>query len=407
MTTRRGHSPLMIVLHRLLLTAGCAVALLISTTQPLRGQPPAPADQGVPRLIEGQVYTPGANAEVRPVGGSWVTLHRVAPGDAGPLDSARTDATGRYAISYRRAQADSAVFFISASHHGITYFSSPLANADIRGEDADLVVYDTASAAVPLTVRGRHVIVGALDSTRRHPVVEIFDLLNDTTVTIVASDDRPTWQAKLPDGAQDVRLTAGDISPDAVSVGDGEISIFSPITPGVRQIGFAYSLPVSAFPLALPAEGLVPMMELLVEDPMATVTGPTMEAVDSVETEGRTFRRYMGQDVPAGSVIAVDVPAPPAAPRTLYYTTIVVALGMLMLLALGRSVRRRRTSPLMNPGGGMSGDAEDLAARIAMLDASFQRRRNPTDAERQEYLRTRGGLKAMLTDALMRQDGPR
>lgn len=376
----------------------------------LAGAPPvARAQAGGPgavvRVIEGRVYTPAPDGDVSAVSGSWITLHRVAPGDAGPLDSTRTDATGRYSISYRRVATDSAVFFVSASHDGITYFSSPLPDADVRGEDADMVVYDTTSTGVSLTVRGRHVIVGALDSTRRHPVVEIFDILNDTTVTLVASGERATWQTVLPDGAQDVRLTAGDISPDAVVVRDGRIGIFSPMTPGVRQIGFAYSLPVSSFPMSLPAEQPVALLELLIEDPMATVVGPTVEPADSVEAEGRTFRRFMGQDVPTGSVIRVDVPAPPAAPRTLYYTTIVIALGMLMLLALGRSVRRHRSMPLALPGSGMTGDADDLAARIAALDAAFQRRRNPTEVERQEYLRTRGGLKAMLTDALMQQDG--
>lgn len=389
------------VVRALLTMTVVAATLVAAAAVPARGQSPG---TGTVRRVEGRVYTPAGAADVSPVRGSWVTLHRVAPGDAGPLDSARTGPGGSYAISYRRAPGDSAVFFISASHDGITYFSSPLADADVSGEDADLVVYDTVSSGVTLALRGQHVIVGALDSTRRHPVVEIFDIVNDATVTVVASGDRPTWQVRIPREAQEVRLTSGDLSPDAVTVREGVIGIFSPITPGVRQVGFAYALPVSAFPLSLPVEHTVNMLEVLVEDPFATVSGPTVEPADSVVAEGRTFRRFVGQDVPVGSAVRIDVPAPPSQPRALYYTAILVALGMLMLLSLGRSISRRRAAPLALPGSGLVADADDLAARIAALDAAFQRRRNPTDVERQEYLRTRGGLKAMLTDALLQQD---
>ncbi|HEX5581422.1 MAG TPA: hypothetical protein VFX39_07595, partial [Gemmatimonadaceae bacterium] len=102
-----------------LLVLSASVAALLSLVPRAAGAQEAP----VPRTIRGQVITPGADAGPAPARGVWVTLHRVAPGDAGPVDSARTDAAGRYTIAYRRAPQDSAVFFLSASHAGITYFS--------------------------------------------------------------------------------------------------------------------------------------------------------------------------------------------------------------------------------------------------------------------------------------------
>ncbi|MHB1225220.1 MAG: hypothetical protein ACYC2G_14430, partial [Gemmatimonadaceae bacterium] len=85
------------------------------------------------RAISGRIYTPLGAADVRPAGDVWVTLHRVAPDAAGAIDSTRTDPAGRFALRYQRAPADSAVFFVSARHGGITYFSSPMPDADVSG----------------------------------------------------------------------------------------------------------------------------------------------------------------------------------------------------------------------------------------------------------------------------------
>lgn len=384
--------------------AGAAAAESPPARTPAARAPYAPGADAVARAIAGRIYTPLGASDVRPAANVWVTLHRVAPNAAGAIDSTSTDAAGRYALRYRRAPLDSAVFFVSARYGGITYFSSPMPDADVGGEAAELVVYDTTSGPMALDVRGRHVIVGTLDSTGRRPVVEIFEIANDTTLTLVANGDTPTWETHVPAQAQDFRLTAGDLSPDAVTVRDGVLRLFSPIPPGIKQVGFAYALPLGAFPLALPVEHDVTLLEVLVEDTLATVSGPTMEEADSVVADGRRFRRFIGQEVPASGVLRISIPAPAGQPRGTYYTVIVVALGALMLLALGRSVRGRRLAPLAVPGSGVVADPDDLAARIAVLDARFQRRRNPTEAERQEYERTRGGLKAMLTDALGQHD---
>ena len=378
----------------LVLGVAVATAPRTAAAQP----PPAPV-----RTVTGRVQLPATAESLRPAVGAWVTLHRVGRDSAGPLDSTRTGGEGRYAFRYRRAVGDSAVFFVSARWSGITYFSPPLPDRDVSGDDAALIVYDTTAGPLRPQLRGRHVIIGSLDSTRRHPVVEIFDLANDSTVTIVAGDSTPAWTTRLPAQAQDVRLTGGELSPDAVTVRDGQLAVFAPFAPGVKQLGFAYSLPPAAFPLALPIETSVPMMEVLVEDGAARVTGPTIEPVDTVQSSGRSFRRFVGRDVPASGTVRVMLPPPPADNRRLYLTVLVVGLGLLMLLALARAVGRRRAAPLLLPGTGLVAERDELARRIAALDAAYQRRRNPSEAERLEYERRRGGLRAMLGDALQQR----
>lgn len=340
------------------------------------------------------------------MGGVWVTLHRVGGGSAGPLDSVRTDGAGRFALDYLRAASDSAVFFLSAAYGGITYFSSPLPDAAVRGEEADLVVYDTTSAATGLRLEGRHLIVGALDSTRRYPVVEVVEVVNDSLRTVTASETRPSWSAPLPAEAQDFRLAAGEVSSQALTAGDGRVRLFAPLAPGVKQLSFAYSLPPSAFPLSLPVEGRVATLEVLIEDATGTVDGALLQPADTVNIDGRFFRRFVGSDVPAASVARISLEAPAPDRRWLHLTGILIALGLLMLLALGRSVRQPRPA-VVGWNGELGPSPEELARRIAALDAAFQRRRAPSPEERGEYERTRGGLKAQLTEAIARHGGER
>ena len=108
----------------------------------------APVDQ----RVEGQVVRPGAR-DMLPVPNIMVTLHRVGSDRAGPLDSMRADAQGRFAFSYQRSGDSSAVYFVSAIYGGIAYFTPPLKDSIVKGEDAEIAVYDTSSAAIPIGVQ--------------------------------------------------------------------------------------------------------------------------------------------------------------------------------------------------------------------------------------------------------------
>ncbi len=386
------------------MAAVALLAILTTSVPPIGAQQPAGAGDAQPvrRTIAGQVITPGTDAGPVPARGVWVTLHRVAPGDAGPVDSARTGASGRYSITYGRAPADSAVFFLSAAHAGITYFSAPIADGDVSGEEAELVVYDTASVTTPLPVHGRHVIVGKIDSTGRHPVVEVYEVVNDGTVTYVGSEERPTFETGVPEGGEGFRLTSGDVSPDAVTVSDGMLRVFAPIPPGTKQIGFAYMMSPARFPLSIPVGRDLAELEVLLEDTAATVDGARLAEVEAVAGEGGAFRRFAAEDVPASAVFRVTVPVPARDMTTVYVIAVLVVVGLVMLMALGRSMRRPARTPL-GWNGATGPGSDELARRIAALDASFQRRRNPTPEERGEYERTRGGLKTMLADAIARE----
>src|SRR5512132_3046676 len=281
-----------------------------------------------------------------PVSGAWVVLHRVGPDRAGPLDSLQSDSRGRYSFNYERTGSDDAIYFVSASHDGIAYFTPPLAEGKVSGDDGEISVFDTTSRPVPISLRGHHVVVSAADANARRSIVEVYDLSNDSSVTRVATDDTPanaTWQTHIPSEASDFRVSQGDISAAAVNHAKGVVSVFAPLAPGIKQLSFSYWLPAKSFPLKLPLEKATGVYEIMIEDRAGSVTGPHLKEVDPVAVEERNFRRFLATDMPDNSVAIIDLPAPPPTrsvdPR--YLVALTLLIGGAMVLALAQALRRR------------------------------------------------------------------
>jgi hypothetical protein len=299
----------------------------------------------LPQQVSGRIVRPGLRS-MNPVSGAWVVLHRVGPDRAGPLDSIQSDSRGRYSFNYQRTGSEDAIYFVSASHDGIAYFTPPLAEGKVSGDDGEITVFDTTSAHVPMSLRGHHVVVSAVDANARRAVMEVYDLSNDSSVTRVAIGDKPenaTWQAHLTPGATDFRVSQGDVPAAAVSFVNGAVNVFAPIAPGLKQLSFSYSLPANAFPLKLPLEKATGVYEILVEEKAGSVTGPHLKEVDPVTVDERNFRRFLASDMPENSVAVIDLPAPPPTrnvdPR--YLVAITLLIGGSMIVALARALRRR------------------------------------------------------------------
>ena len=115
-----------------------------------------------------------------PVSNVWVVLHRVGPDSAGPLDSIRSDPRGRYSFQYVRTGSDEAIYFVSASYAGIAYFTPPLAQGKVSGDDAEIVVFDTTS--------GRAVHLRLPPNYPESVGFTSFEWLNDDTLALMASN---------------------------------------------------------------------------------------------------------------------------------------------------------------------------------------------------------------------------
>lgn len=391
---------------------GVLVVLAAAALFPLAENLGAQAPQTERRRVEGRVVRPapardGDTTAVVTVPDLWVTLHRVAPNLAGPLDSMRTDRNGAYRFTFNPSGGPEAIYFVSASYGGIAYFTNPLRGIETTGIEAEIAVFDTTSRVFPLTVRGRHLIVGSLDTTGSRTVVEIFELSNDSTRTLIADDTPdadPTWVIAVPLAARDVKAGQGDLPADAFVQSAGKVSLYAALAPGLKQLSFSYSVNEKDFPLEFAITDGAVVLEVLLEEADARVTGANLLATAPVALEGRQFQRYLAQDVRAGSSIVVEAPGSGMGGRGLYVTVLLGAIGFLMLMALLRAGIRKQ-KPLEQTGvlHSMVADVptpERLAREIADLDAAYAAHAAPSDAMKVAYERRRAELAAVLREEL-------
>lgn len=325
---------------------------LVLTVAALRAIPaqeiePPPADSEEiptgPQFVAGQVVRPGHDKMI-PVPNVMVTLHRVGNDNAAPMDSMRADAHGRFGFHFLRSGDQHAIYFVSASYGGIAYFTPPLAKSTVTGEDAEIAVFDTTSAPVPIASRGHHIVVSAVDANGVRSVTEVYELANDSSVTRVVSPltGAEVWAAILPNGARDFQVAQGDIPAQAVKFEPGRAKVFAPIAPGLKQLAFTYSIPASAFPLSVPIVGETQILEVLIEDEKGSVTGAKLAEKAPVAMEKRNFRRFLAADVPANSVAVIDLRADtkPASIDPRYMIALTVVIGSVMIFALVRALKR-------------------------------------------------------------------
>ena len=368
-------------------------------TVPGSENPHGPAATG-PREVSGKVERLTVGGPV-PLPGAMITLHRVGPDKEGPVDSVRTDPSGSYRLRYRATGSPNAIYFAATTWQGIAYFTPPLRAAVVTGNAARLTVYDTTSRALALAVRGRHVIVSAADSTGSRVVIEVYELANDSVRTLVGADStQPTLTVPVPTAAREVVVGQGDVPADATGTAPGLLRVFAPFAPGLKQLSFSYRVAKESFPLAFSLERATDVLEVLVEEPSATVSGAALQNAGPVAADGRTFKRFLGQNIAAGGQMTVGVPGTMSGKASVYIIGIVFAVGVALLAGLARTAFVAR-----NAGGArarlVNEDPEQIAREIADLDRAQARAALAGD----EYVRTRAVLKERLTLALARRNG--
>ena len=353
-------------------------------------------------VASGRVVIPGREREI-PVSGVVVTLHRVGSDTAGPLDSIATDAQGRYTLHYQRFGREDAVYFAATVYRGIAYFSDPIRGAQSSGSVGEITVFDTTSHGVTLHVQGHHIVVSAPGPTGSRDVVEVYELSNDTTVTLVGRDSlTAVWSAPLPRGATRFAGGQGDVAPSVIAQRGSRAIVLAPFGPGVKQLSFSYTLAHGDFPFSHVVEEPTSVLEVLLEERTAQVRGAALRSMDTVSTQGRTFKRFLAQDVGKGQAVRVDVAAASSDTRARVLMGLAALIAAAMIAAFARAMMGRRSHqhPLASHVAPVPAvtESEALLAAIAALDAS--RETGMSVADDAGYSAQRAALKARLVAAL-------
>ncbi len=347
-------------------------------------------------MAAGQVVRVGA-ADSTPAAGVRVIVHRIGRDRQGPLDSALTDAAGRFRFSF---PADTgALYILTARHAGIQYFSEPVGtNPAAPDSDLTLFVHDTAAAA-PVSLDARHVVISAPGPDGTRGVVELVTLRNSGPLTRVQAAGAPAvWALRIPPAAIGFAVSDGDLSAGAVDRSGDSVLVLAPLAPGDRQIAFEYLLPAAADRVVIPVDDSVAMLDLLIEEPAARVPAASLTRGDSAAViQGREFAQWTGAAA-VGAEVRIELPRAARAGRWTL-AALVGGLGVALLLAAAGAFRPR-------PAAGAPASPEPILAAIARLDAAHAGRRAEMTPEAwQRYEAERAGLKVALAAALARRGG--
>jgi len=321
-------------------------------------------------------------------------LHRVAQAAQGAVDSAMTGPDGRFRFALTRDTTT--LHLLSARHDGIEYFSTPLDNRRPSGNEAvTLVVHDTSSTA-PVGISARHVVIPRAGENGTREVLDLVLLANAGTETRVAPDSLgASWAGPLPPRSEGLELGESDVSPDAVIRRGDSAIVSAPIAPGEKQLAFQYHLPAGRQEIEIPVGADPVGLNVLLEEPGATVTAPGLALADSQVIEGRAFQRWSG-DLPPNATVRVILPGA-GSDATPVLAAMVAVLALALLAAAWRMLPRGRAV-----------STDRLVGEIALLDARYQGREPETTPEEwARYLERRRKLKAELEAALARESGGR
>jgi hypothetical protein len=389
--------------------AGLLVSAVLAVAAPLSAQTTGQAPEM--RFIHGQVML-GRREAPLPVRGAWVVVHRIASDPSGrvsggPLDSARTTATGDFEIRYPYT-GDSATYIALTNYEGISYISAPLTLPRVTGDDAAIMVFDTTSPPYPIRVAGRHFVLSNPLPNGDRRIIEVLELMNDSTMTVIGSAANPVFRAMLPPDAAEFQMNPmGDISPDNVARTANGVDVFAPISPGMRQLSFTYTLPPRAFPLSVPLLDSGEVLEVLVQEPGAIINGAGLTETAPIFQEGQNYRRLLSTSVGTNAVLQIQVPRVTSAVVRKAVMAVAAVFGVALLAVLAFIALRGRRRPVVRRvSAAPEDDVDRLVRELALLDSEFERQTSPADEGREQFEARRASLKAELTAALAARDRP-
>ena len=205
--------------------------------------------------------TPGSAQELNgvvalgdstPVGGARVELHNVGEATGVLVDSAVTDASGRFGFSLDATEASGAVFLVGARYAGVLYWGPPVHAANPGDlSDFSVVVFDTALVSGPvdsLRTAMRHVVITPGPAGLQ--IEEIIDVQGAPARTIVpAGDSVSVWSGALASDAHAVLPSQGGVPAEDVVVSGGTVGFIGALPPTGIRLVLSYVVPSDEYRL--------------------------------------------------------------------------------------------------------------------------------------------------------------
>lgn len=323
-------------------------------------------------------------------------LHHLIGGEQGSLDSVpiMEDGTFRFDLPKQPSSDGRDIYFSSIRHQGVLYFGPPITEPEDLEAIYTIQAYDTLvtspmGADLPIEIRNLFFEFGG----DRWRVTDLIEVYNETSRTLVPAESGFVWRYPLVPGATDFELGQSEMSPELITLVDGELRVRSPIPPGPRL--FVVSYMIDEPYVSIPMPGSTRVMELLVREPAPLIKVQGLDSVPRIELEpGTTYRRYSGESLSTPDVRLTEVKLPFELP----VASLSVILGIFLLVAgvflLNRgSAFKSPTKSNLSLATGIS-----PLHQIAILDEDYATQESPITQEKEDrYRKERADLVKLIT----------
>ena len=370
-------------LQALLLGIGLLFARPISASAPAPAAPPA--------TISGIVENHTAGK--RPASGLTLKLTALVNGTEQGSKDATTDARGRFVLSVPADPQRS--YVVKITYKGGEYESPAITFKPGQSlRQVHMRVYEPTSDPSVLKVNVHHIIVEPGEGAVQ--VAELLVFTNSTDRTYVggqprADGKRETLRFNLPAGAANLQYMQG-LMECCVSTTDTGLVDTMDVEPGMREIAYSYTLPVSRASLALTRrlDYSAERLEVFGNRAAQFAVSP-LAPQDDVKTEQGVYARFSGTSLDAGTDIRLAVSGLPVPRSSRRRAAIAAFAGLAAAALIFPFLRRGRRSAERR---GLTQTREELIRAVAALDDRFEAGEIPED----EY----GTRRARLMDELRR-----
>ncbi|HLA24730.1 MAG TPA: hypothetical protein VJ206_04995 [bacterium] len=329
----------------------------------------------------------------RPLAGHPVRLTAYVNGAEQDWKETVSDARGGFSFT---APVDPQRTYVAWLHYKDGEYTSSPVIIKTAGQRASVTlrVWEPTSDAGVLRVNVHHVIVEPGEGAVQ--VAELLVVVNSSDRTYVGADStgnrRQSLRFSLPDGARDIQLMDG-LYERAVTVGADAVIDSVGVKPGMREIAYSYTVPITGRTMALGRRIDYPTGRLEVFGRAgAPLTVTALARQDDVKTDQGTYARYSGGPVETGTIVKVGLTSLPVRRPTARYAAIAVFVGLVAAAVVYPFLRLSRP-----PGESRRSrqSRDELIQAVAALDDRFDAGEVPEAEYRRRRARYLERLRAM------------
>lgn len=313
-----------------------------------------------------------------------------------------TDSEGRF----RFADLTSAEpYRVNLKYQGAEYEAQVALNKDQQRLQIDIPVYDSTDDPSSIRVKVHHVIVNPGESSLL--IEEFLQVENVGERAFIGSKPvdpqrRATIEFALPENAAERRYLTGLMECCVVPAPSGFVDTMD-VKPGVREIGFSYTLPVNAdqYPLVKRLDYSTEALSVFVGGGVRAQS-QGLEAKEAVQVQSGRYLHLAGKNLSSGALVTLELGGLPL--RSLssrYFIFAAISLVLLTGLVFVLVGRKKRHARAMAPEEAIKARYHSLVEDLAGLDDAFEAGKlRPED-----YQRLRADKKTELLTLAKRMKG--